>query len=92
VLISRRKEGESLSIGEDIEIRIVDVRRNKVVLGIIAPRDVKIAAAKLTDMAMANTMAAVNSADIDQYLHPPREESENVVLLLKAAGSKETPK
>jgi len=82
MLISRRKQGDTLSIGDDVEIRIVDVRKNKVILGIIAPRDVKITAAKLSDVAMANTMAAVNAANVGQFFAPKDSGTERVMLLL----------
>ena len=37
LVLSRRKD-ESIMIGENVEIRIVDVRGNKVRLGITAPK------------------------------------------------------
>lgn len=89
MLISRRKEGEALFIGDDIEIRIIDVRKKKVILGIIAPRDVKITAEKLTDAAMANTMAAVHSASVDKLLlQGSSSQAESVVLMLQPEISK----
>jgi len=90
VLISRRREGEALLIGEEIEIRIVSVRKKKVILGVIAPRERKIMTAKLSDAEMANTMAAANSINIDQFLHA--EPGEHVSFLLEAVlGSKPDP-
>jgi carbon storage regulator len=76
MLISRRKEGETVLIGDDIEIRIISLRKKKVILGIIAPRDVRIAATRLNDAEMANTMAAANSIEL------PHNENEEVVFLL----------
>jgi carbon storage regulator len=87
VLISRRKEGETVLIGDEIELRIVSVRKKKVILGIIAPRDVKIVATKLSAAEMANTMAAANSVNLDQFLHAPSGEAEAVLFLLE--GSKD---
>jgi carbon storage regulator len=81
MLISRRKEGETVLIGDDIEIRIVSIRRKKVILGIIAPRDVRIAATKLNDAELANTMAAANSIELADLLHAPRGDEEVVFLL-----------
>jgi carbon storage regulator len=89
VLISRRKEGETLLIGDDVELRIVSVRKKKVILGIIAPRDIRITATKLSDAEMANTMAAANSINLDQFLHAPSGEQEHVLFLLEGAASKE---
>ncbi len=41
LVLSRQKE-ESIMIGDDIEITIVDVRGDKVRLGIVAPREVPV--------------------------------------------------
>ena len=91
MLISKRKEGETLLIGDDVELRIVSVRKRKVILGIIAPREVKITATKLSDAEMANTMAAANLVDIDQFLHAPSGEAEHVLFLLEGKMPKEQP-
>ena len=82
MLISRRKEGEALAIGNDVEIRIISVRKKKVILGIIAPRDVRITATKLSEAEMANTIAAANPIGLDDLLHAPRQKGEQVVFLL----------
>lgn len=84
MLISRRKEGETVLIGNEIEIRVVSVRKKKVILGIIAPRDVRITAAKLGDAEMANTMAAANSIELADLLHVGSDEQEQVVFVLEA--------
>ena len=42
MLVLTRREDESIMIGDDVEITIVDVRGDKVRLGIEAPRDVPI--------------------------------------------------
>jgi carbon storage regulator CsrA len=89
MLISRRKEGEIVRIGEGIEVRIVSVRKKKVILGIIAPHDVRITAGKLTDAEMATTMAAVNSIELADFLHTPRSTGEKAVFLLDAAWNGE---
>lgn len=84
MLISRRKEGEALLIGDSIEIRIVGVRKKKVVLGIIAPRDVLISTAKLTAAELENTMAAAHSADLAEFLRRPAGQ-EDVLFLLESS-------
>lgn len=81
MLISRRKEGETVFIGDDIEIRVISLRKKKVILGIIAPRDVRIAATKLNDAELANTMAAANSIELADLLHAPRDGEEVLFLL-----------
>ncbi|NLV63248.1 MAG: carbon storage regulator CsrA, partial [Clostridiaceae bacterium] len=42
MLVLSRKKGQSIMIGNDIEISIVDVQGEQVRLGINAPRDVSI--------------------------------------------------
>jgi carbon storage regulator len=85
VLISRRKEGEALLIGDGIELRVVSVHKKKVVLGVIAPRNVKISARKLNEAEKANTMAAVSSLNLDQLCLPSPDAAEKVLFLLKPA-------
>jgi carbon storage regulator len=85
MLISRRREGETLWIGDNIEVRIVSVRGKRVILGIVAPREVKIAAAKLTEAELTNTAAAVHSTYVDRLVHGRTEFGESAVLLFGAA-------
>ena len=40
MLLIRRRAGESILIGEDIEIQIVDLTPSRVKIGIAAPREV----------------------------------------------------
>ena len=40
MLLIRRRAGESILIGEDIEIQIVDLSPSRVKIGITAPREV----------------------------------------------------
>jgi len=42
LLILTRKIGESIAIGDDIQIHVVDIRGSQVKLGIMAPKDVEI--------------------------------------------------
>jgi carbon storage regulator len=42
MLVLSRQKDESIMIGDDVEITIVDVRGDKVRLGIIAPREVPV--------------------------------------------------
>jgi carbon storage regulator len=41
LVLSRRKE-ESIMVGEDVEIRVVDIRGNQIRLGIIAPKSIPV--------------------------------------------------
>ena len=42
MLTLTRKVGETIRIGDDIEIVVKEIRRNQVRIGIVAPRDVPI--------------------------------------------------
>jgi len=42
LLILTRKIGESIAIGDDIQIHVVDIRGSQVKLGILAPKEVEI--------------------------------------------------
>lgn len=86
MLISCRREGECLQIGEEIEIRIISVRKNKVTLGVVAPREIKIETRKLNEMEMANTeAAAAQSFQFGQLIRMPRSRGENIVFVLEDA-------
>jgi carbon storage regulator len=42
VLVIRRRPGQSIRIGDDIEIHITETGPSKVTLGIIAPKEVTV--------------------------------------------------
>ena len=58
MLIIRRRLGESILIGDDIEIHITDISSNRVKLGIIAPRQVPILRNEVKLTAEENQAAA----------------------------------
>lgn len=65
MLIIARKSGESVRIGEDIVISVIEAGKNKVRLGIDAPKDVKIIRSELFESREFNVQAAVNKASVD---------------------------
>ena len=58
MLILQRKEGESLLLGENIEITVLSVEAGRVRLAIQAPRDVTILRSELRAAAQVNREAA----------------------------------
>jgi carbon storage regulator len=42
MLVLTRKENESIMIGDNIEIKVLDLKENQVKLGIIAPRSIAV--------------------------------------------------
>jgi carbon storage regulator len=63
VLVLTRLAGESVRIGEDIEITVLDVRSGAVKIGIAAPKSVRIFRAELESI---NRQAAIVWQDKDQ--------------------------
>lgn len=65
MLIITRKTGEGFHIGEDITVSVVEAGKDKVKLGINAPKDVKIIRSELYESRKFNVQAAVNKVSID---------------------------
>lgn len=86
MLISCRKEGECLQLGDEIEIRIISVRKNKVTLGVVAPREIKIETRKLNEIEMENTIAAAQSFQFGHLIRGPRTRGENIVFVLEESN------
>jgi carbon storage regulator len=53
MLILTRRPGESIQVGDDIEISILEIRGNQVRLGINAPPDVLVLRSELVDVSKA---------------------------------------
>lgn len=66
MLVLSRKPGESIIIGDHIEIRCVEIRGDVVRLGIEAPKDVKVWRKELLDeVVRANASAVASSSPKD---------------------------
>ena len=57
MLVFRRQQGESFQIGDAVEVRILEIGRNQVKIGVIAPREVGIYRSEISQM---NRRAAVS--------------------------------
>ena len=60
MLLIRRRAGESILIGEDIEIQVIDVTPSRVKLGIIAPRSVPVLRKEIRLSAEQNRAASAS--------------------------------
>lgn len=58
MMLMRRREGEKILIGDDIVLHIVQIGRNRVRIGIEAPREVTIVAEEVRRVAEVNTAAS----------------------------------
>ncbi|MDY0235513.1 MAG: carbon storage regulator CsrA [Gudongella sp.] len=65
MLILNRKEGESIIIGDNVEIRILEVQDGKIKIGIDAPKEVSILRKEVYDSVIEeNKNAITNDTDI----------------------------
>ena len=79
MLIITRKNGEGFHIGDDIEVTVIESGKDKVRLGINAPKDVKIIRSELYESREFNVRAAVNKVSIDfmnSFLEQPKQLNE----------------
>ncbi|RBP70122.1 carbon storage regulator CsrA [Alkalibaculum bacchi] len=61
MLILNRKAGESIIIGENIEIKILEVVEGKIKIGIEAPKNVNILRKEVQDDVKAENKASIDS-------------------------------
>ena len=76
MLILQRKEGESLLLGENIEVTVLSVETGRVRLAIQAPRDVTILRSELRVAAEVNREAADEEVSPLELLGVLREKKE----------------
>ncbi len=50
MLVFRRQQGESFRVGESVEVRILQVGRSHVKIGVIAPREIEIYRTELSNL------------------------------------------
>jgi carbon storage regulator len=77
MLVLSRRAGESVVIGEDVTVSVLEVRGDVVRIGIDAPRSVAVHRAELlVELEQSNKEAASPSEDtVDSLLHALRDRS-----------------
>lgn len=65
MLVITRKNGEGLTIGENIRVTVVETARDRVKIGIEAPSDIRIIRNELFDTERFNIQAAVHKPAAD---------------------------
>lgn len=69
MLILQRKEGESIQIGDEIEVRVVEIGNGIVKIAIDAPKDIQIFRSELLAAADVNKEVIEQTADLDALKH-----------------------
>ncbi|MEC1377395.1 carbon storage regulator CsrA [Heyndrickxia oleronia] len=65
MLVLSRKKGESIQIGEDIEIQVVSIQGDQIKIGITAPRSIEIHRKEVyQEIQSENTSAARGITDL----------------------------
>ncbi len=64
MLVLHRKKGESLKVGDNIEITVTEITSDGVKLAIEAPRDIKIWRNELYEASKANFQSVAGKVDI----------------------------
>ena len=68
MLILTRKSGESIRIGDEISVSVIEIRGNQVRLGISAPRDVAVHRQEVYEMIREQNQAAAQAQPNDKAL------------------------
>lgn len=70
MLVLSRKVGETIWIGEDIELVITEIKGEQVKIGIKAPRSIEVIRGELRqDISESNTEAVINNLDLLKRLN-----------------------
>jgi carbon storage regulator len=68
MLVIRRRAGESILIGPDIEIEVLDASASKVKLGIVGPRSIQVVRKEVKLAAETNLSAALLSVELKDLI------------------------
>ncbi len=58
MLVTARREGQAFRIGEDVEIKILEIHRSKVIVGITAPASVRVQRLETIEVQQENIAAS----------------------------------
>lgn len=63
MLVLTRRIGESLLIGDDVEVTVLDVKGDSIRIGIRAPRETRIQRAEIVEAVRAENAEAAHAGD-----------------------------
>ena len=76
MLVVTRKPGESILVSDNIEISVLEISKDKVKIGINAPKEVKIVRSELKTLRQTNEQAAASTRGIEQLLKDTQKREE----------------
>jgi len=65
MLILTRKSGEGIRIGDEITLKIIEIRGNQVRIGVEAPRDLSVHREEIYALIQEQNRAAAKSSPVD---------------------------
>jgi carbon storage regulator len=65
MLVLTRRENESIMIGNDVEVKVLDLKDNQVKLGIVAPREVPVHRREVYDAIQNENKDAASAPQAD---------------------------
>ncbi|MCI5668196.1 MAG: carbon storage regulator CsrA [Oscillospiraceae bacterium] len=77
MLVVTRKTDESLIISDNIEITVLEIGKDKVKIGVNAPKEVKVIRSELKDARQTNEQAAHSSGSAIAELLRQHKQEEN---------------
>lgn len=77
MLLIRRRPGESIAIGDEVEVRIVDATLSRVTLGIVAPKQVSVRRMELHAVARENLRVSSQVDRVQELAEQIRNRSKN---------------
>lgn len=66
MLVLTRKENESIMIGDDIEVKLLDLKEHQVKIGIVAPREIPVHRREVYLAIKAENAQAASAVSPDQ--------------------------
>jgi len=72
MLVLTRKENESIMIGSDIEVKVLDLKDNQVKLGIVAPRHIAVHRHEIYEAIQAENAQAAADVPADHLSNIPK--------------------
>src|SRR5436305_15239182 len=80
MLVLSRMRDQAIVIGDDVEIRVIDIRGEKVRLGVTAPREVSVHRKEIYDAIRRENTAAsqVTPEDVESIISPPISQSQSL--------------